>query len=279
MRSWMCRHWHICFFAMSSVSVSKTLLACRNITVFRDGRRALNGLTVSIGLGENTAIVGPNGSGKSTLIKTLMRECYPLDRCDASLTIFGKSQWRLFDLRPMLGIVSPDWLELCSRNITGREAVLSGFFSSTELWPHNQTTSAMQDKADEVLDLLEIQHLAKHRTDQMSSGEIRRIVIGRALVHSPRALILDEPTAALDLRAMRDLREILRKITHSGTMLVLVTHHLPDIIPEINRVVLMKNGQIFRDGPKRKILTSLSLSELFGVPIEVIQRDGYYAAV
>ncbi len=266
-------------FDTVSTLTQETLLDFRNITVLRDGRRALDGLTVSIGLGESTAIVGPNGSGKSTLIKTLMRECYPLDREDASLTIFGKDRWRLFDLRPMLGIVSPDWLELCSRQITGHEAVLSGFFSSTEIWPHNELTPEMQEKADQVMDLLEITHLASHRTDQMSSGEIRRVLIGRALVHEPRALILDEPTAALDLRAVRDFREVLRKITRAGTMLVLVTHHLPDIIPEISRVVLMKNGQVFRDGPKEDVLGSSSLSQLFDMPIEVIQRDGYYSAL
>ncbi len=263
----------------ASNSQPETLLEFRNITVIRAGRRALDGLTVSIGLGENTAIVGPNGSGKSTLIKTLMRECYPLDRDDASLTIFGKDRWRLFDLRPLLGIVSPDWAELCSREITGREALLSGFFSSTEIWPHNEVTPAMLEKADQVLDLLEITHLADHQTDEMSTGELRRVLIGRALVHDPRALVLDEPTAGLDLRAVCEFREILRKITRQGTMLVMVTHHLPDIIPEISRIVLMKEGKLFHDGPKDKVLASPRLSELFGMPIEVVRRDGYYAAV
>ena len=265
--------------AAASGCARETLLDFRNITVLRDGRRALDGLTVSIGLGENTAIVGPNGSGKSTLIKTLMRECHPLDRDGASLTIFGKNRWRLFDLRPMLGIVSPDWTALCSRGITGREAVLSGFFGSAEIWPHNQVTPAMRDKADEVLDLLEIRRLADRRTDRMSSGEARRVLIGRALVHDPRALILDEPSAALDLRAVCELREVLRKIAQAGTMLVLVTHHLPDIIPEIGRVVLMKKGRVFHDGPKDDVLGSTRLAELFGIPIEVVRRDGYYAAV
>ncbi len=267
-------------FPTASDSAPETLLDFRNITVMRAGRRALDGLTVSIGLGENTAIVGPNGSGKSTLIKTLMRECYPLDRDDASLTIFGKDRWRLFDLRPMLGIVSPDWVELCSREISGREALLSGFFSSTEIWPHNEVTAAMREKADEVLELLEITRLADHQTDQMSTGELRRILIGRALVHDPRALILDEPTAGLDLRAVSEFREVLRKITNRGTMIVMVTHHLPDIIPEISRIVLMKGGQVFHDGPKEDVLASPRLlSELFGMPIELVRRDGYYAAV
>ena len=121
-----------------------SLIDFRNITVIRGDKKALDGLTLSIAIGGHVAIVGPNGSGKSTLIKTIMRECYPLVRDDASLTIFGKDRWRLFDLRPLLGIVSPDWVQLCTRDITGREAILSGFFSSTEIWPHNKVTRPME---------------------------------------------------------------------------------------------------------------------------------------
>ncbi len=256
-----------------------SLIDFRNITVIRGDKKALDGLTLSIAVGGHVAIVGPNGSGKSTLIKTIMRECYPLVRDEASLTIFGKDRWRLFDLRPLLGIVSPDWVQLCTRDITGREAILSGFFSSTEIWPHNKVTRRMEEKAGEVLGLLEIERLAGRRTSEMSTGEIRRILIGRALVHDPKALILDEPTASLDLRAVHELREILRKIAWAGTTLVLVTHHLPDIIPEIGRIVLMKDGKVFHDGAKEEILASGPLSELFEMPVEVVRRNGYYSLV
>ena len=255
------------------------LIDFRNITVIRGNKKALDGLTLSIAVGGHVAIVGPNGCGKSTLIKTIMRECYPLVRDDTSLTIFGKDRWRLFDLRPLLGIVSPDWVQLCTREISGREAILSGFFSSTEIWPRNNVTPAMREKAAEVLGLLEIGRLAGCRTSEMSSGEIRRILIGRALVHDPQALILDEPSASLDLRAVHELREIMRKIARAGTTLVLVTHHLPDIIPEIGRIVLMKDGKVFRDGAKSEVLASAPLSQLFEMPLEVVRRDGYFSLV
>ena len=254
-----------------------SLIDFRNITVIRGGKKALDGLTLSIAIGGHVAIVGPNGSGKSTLIKTIMRECYPLVRDDASLTIFGKDRWRLFDLRPLLGIVSPDWVQLCTRDISGHEAILSGFFSSTEIWPHNSVTRSMEEKAREVLELLEIERLSRRQTSEMSTGEIRRILIGRALVHDPKALILDEPTASLDLRAVHELREMMRKIARAGTTLVLVTHHLPDIIPEIKRIVLMKDGKVFHDGAKDEILASPPLSELFEMQVEVVRRDGYFS--
>ena len=247
------------------------------MTVIRGRTRALDCLSLSISLGEHVAIVGPNGCGKSTLIKTIARECHPLVRNgDSTVRILGKERWNIFELRPQLGIVSPDWVSLCTRAITGREAVLSGFFSSTEIWPHNHVTHAMERKADEVMELLEIGHLGDQEMTEMSTGETRRIVIGRALVHDPRALILDEPTASLDLRAVAELREIMRKIAAAGTGIVLVTHHLPDIIPEIDRVILMKAGKIFRDGPKTQMLASEALSELFEMPLEVVEKDACY---
>jgi iron complex transport system ATP-binding protein len=255
------------------------LIEFQNVTLVRGGYKALNAITLRIGLGEHVAIVGPNGSGKSSLIKTIMRECHPLVRNDSSIRILGQERWNIFELRPLLGIVSPDWVQLCTRDITGREAVLTGFFSSTEIWPHNHVTGAMERKAAEVLALLEIEHLAGHEMSRMSSGEARRVLIGRALVHDPKALILDEPTASLDLRAVHEFGLVLRKIAQAGTSIVLVTHHLPDIIPEIGRVILMKDGRIFRDGPKEEILSSAHLSELFRMELEVVKRDGYYAVV
>ena len=262
------------------LSAADSLIEFRNVTVMRGGNKVLDSITLRIGVGEHVAIVGPNGSGKSTLIKTIMRELHPLPRSpDFFIKILGRERWNIFALRPLLGIVSPDWLQLCTRDISGREAVLTGFFSSTEIWPHNHVTPAMERKASEVMDLLEIGHLADHDMSRMSSGEARRVVIGRALVHDPKALILDEPTASLDLRAVHELREILRKVAQAGTSIVLVTHHLPDIIPEIGRVILMKDGRIYRDGPKEEMLDTQALSRFFELPLEVVRRDGYYAVV
>src|SRR5678816_2107932 len=133
----------------------------------------------------------------------------------------------------------------------------------------------IRDSGD-VLNLLEIPHLAERNTNQMSSGEARRILIGRALVHSPKALVLDEPSTSLDLRAMWELRETLRKLATGGIGIVLVTHHLPDIIPEMQRVVLMRAGRIMLDGRTRDVLSAEALGELFGIPVEVLERDGYY---
>ena len=119
-------------------------------------------------------------------------------------------------------------------------------------------------------------HLADRNVDELSSGEARRILIGRALAHNPKALVLDEPTVSLDLHSTHELRAILRKLAQAGTSIIVVTHHLPDLIPEISRVVMVKQGRVLRDGPKREVLTSQFLSELFETPVELVERDGLY---
>jgi iron complex transport system ATP-binding protein len=253
------------------------LIHFENVTVQRDARVVLHEVNLSIGQGEHVAILGPNGSGKSTLIKVISRELYPLLKPEPwSLRILGRDRWHLFDLRNHLGIVSNDWIETCTRDYSGFEIVLSGFFGSVGIWPNHEVTPEMEQKAREVMDVLEIAHLSERNTDEMSSGEARRILIARALVHDPQALILDEPTNSLDLRATYELREIFRKLAANGISFIMVTHHLPDIIPEIERVVLIRDGRVFCDGPKDQVLGPQALSGLFGVPVEVIERNGYY---
>jgi iron complex transport system ATP-binding protein len=237
---------------------------------------ALRNLSLTIGSGEHVAILGPNGCGKSTLIKTITRECYPLARPDSSISILGESLWNVFSLRSMLGIVSNDLMTQCTREITGFEIVLSGFFSSIGIWPNHRVTEKQRRKAADVLRFLEAAHLADKPVEEMSSGEARRMLIGRALVHDPKALLLDEPSTSLDLFAQHELRENIRKLARAGIAIILVTHHLSDIIPEIDRVILMRDGEIADDGAKDEVLTAASLRKLFGVKVELARRDGYY---
>ncbi len=242
----------------------------------RGDRLVLDGLSIRIETGEHVAILGPNGCGKSTLIKTITRECYPLARAGASLTILGREIWNIFELRALLGIVSNDLMSTCTREITCLEAVLSGFFSSIGIQPYHHVTAEMLGKARAVLELLEIPHLADREMTAMSSGEGRRVLIGRALVHDPQALLLDEPSNSLDPHAALELRRLLSKLAQSGIGILMVTHHLPDIIPEIGRVVLLKDGRVFADGDKHDLLTEGRLSELFGLAIHLTRSNGYY---
>jgi iron complex transport system ATP-binding protein len=253
------------------------LIEYQNITVCHNDRTVLNGINLHIDSGEHVAILGPNGAGKSFLIRTITRECYPHSGVpDSYIRILGKENWNVFELRNLLGIVSSDLVAACTRNFTGRQTVLSGFFSSIGVWPHHRVTPEMERKAHQAMELLEIAHLADRKMNEMSTGEARRILLGRALVHDPGALVLDEPSSSLDFHAAVALRKILRKIAGRGTNMIIVTHNLTDVLPEITRVVFLKSGRVFADGPKEKLLTSASLSSLFDIPLEVVKRDGYY---
>ena len=252
------------------------LIELNHVTVQRDERVALHDVTLSIAQGEHVAIIGPNGSGKSTLIKLISRDLYPVLNPGSWMRIMGQERWRLFELRSILGIVSNDWMQLCTCAFSAQEIVLSGFFGSVGVWPYHEVTPAMEQKTREVMEVLEITHLAERNTAELSSGEARRILIARALVHDPRALVLDEPSNSLDLHAAHELREILRKLARSGISILMVTHHLPDIIPEMRRAVLIREGRVFRDGPKEDVLDTPTLRGLFGIDVEVLERGGYY---
>jgi iron complex transport system ATP-binding protein len=226
--------------------------------------------------GERVCILGPNGCGKSTLIKTITRECYPLAREGSSISILGQERWNIFELRSLLGIVSPDLLSSCTTDATGRDVVLSGFFSSTRIFPHHEPQAELVARSNAALERLGIAHLANRSVAQMSSGEAKRTLIARALVHDPHTLLFDEPSNALDIAAQVQLRETMRQLAQSGLGILLVTHHVSEIIPEIERVVFLREGRIVGDGAKEKILTSAALSELFGVPVNVARQDGYF---
>ncbi len=257
-------------------SETPPLLEMQRVHVMRGDKVVLSDFNLRIEVGEHVAILGPNGCGKSTLIKTVARDLYPLARPESAMRIFGKDRWNVFDLRYLLGIVSYDLTAICTRDFTGLETVISGFFSSVGTWPHQHVTAEMRERSEAVLDRIGARHLADRMLTEMSSGEVRRVLIGRALVHDPKALLFDEPSNSLDLHAQHELREILRSLARSGTAILLVTHHLADIIPEIDRVVMLRNGAVVADGVKQDLLTERRLSNLFGVAVSLTDRDGYY---
>jgi len=182
----------------------------------------------------------------------------------------------VFDLRTRLGIVSNDLMLSCTGDASGRDVVLSGFFSSTAIYPNHAVDPHQSERATAALAELKISHLADRAVCEMSSGEARRVLIARALVHKPRALLFDEPCNSLDLAAQQSLRQTMSALANSGTAIILVTHELADIVPEIQRVVLMDRGRVVADGPKEEILEVERLASLFGVRVEMARRDGHY---
>jgi iron complex transport system ATP-binding protein len=248
-------------------------LELRRVNVARGERVVLHDIDLTIRAGEHVAILGPNGCGKSTLILAMTCQIYPIVQPGMVVRIFGRERWDLTELRRRFGVVAEGLMgELPGERTavtTGLDAVIAGFFSASTLWPNLCVTGEMRERAAEALERMEALDLAERLVGEMSAGEKRRILIARALVHRPRQLLLDEPSNALDLAAQRELRETLRRLAREGTGLVLVTHHLGDILPEIERVILMRAGRIVGDGPRRELLTEARMSELFRVPVRI----------
>lgn len=261
------------------------LLDLQHVYVARGQDVVLHDINLEASEGEHLALLGPNGCGKSTLIKTITCECYPLVRPETHVRIFGRERWDLTELKRRMGVVLPELPGRPMLKTTGRDAVLTGFFSSSTLWPNLSVSEAMRRRADEVLEQIDALMLADKLVGEMSAGEQRRIMIGRALAGSSgvegsgsQMLLLDEPSNALDLAAQQDLRGMLRGLAGRGTAILLVTHHISDILPEIERIVLMKDGRIVADGAKAELLTARVLSELFETPVTVEEKDGFYHA-
>jgi iron complex transport system ATP-binding protein len=259
-----------------------------NVNVALGDRVVLKEINLTIGAGEHVAILGPNGCGKSTLIRTMNCEVYPLVQPGMEVSIFGRPRWDVTQLRKHFGVVSdslPGLQSLANRALdsagsttgrqTGTDAVLAGFFSASTLWPNLVVTDEMRERAAEALDRIHATHLARQPIGEMSAGEKRRILIARALVHRPQQLLLDEPSNALDLAAQRNLREAMRGLMQQGVGLILVTHHLGDIPPEIDRIILMQSGQILADGPRAELLTEPRLTALFQTEVRIGEHEGW----
>ena len=258
--------------------IAADFLELENVDVARGERVVLHGVNLRIRAGEHVAILGPNGCGKSTLIMTMTCQLYPMVRPGMRVRIFGRERWDLTELRRHFGVVSagPFGGELPGERTAttrGLDAVIAGFFSASTLWPNLYVTDEMRTRAWEALERMEAAGLSEQAVGTMSAGEKRRILIARALVHRPQQLLLDEPSNALDLAAQRELRDTLRGLAQEGTGLVMVTHNLSDILPEIERIILMSDGRIVGDGAREELLTEARLSDLFHAPVR-IGRDG-----
>jgi iron complex transport system ATP-binding protein len=255
--------------------------------VARGDKIVLQDVTLNIAEGEHLAILGPNGCGKSTLLKTITCELYPLVRPETRVRIMGRERWDLTQLRRKMGVVAAELPGSQTLSTTGFDSILTGFFSSSALWPNLTVTKGMRDWAEDIVVRVGAEQLREKLVGEMSAGQQRRIMIGRAIAGTMsdpseadhvQMLLLDEPSNALDLGAQYDLREMLRGLARQGTAILLITHHIDDVLPEIDRIVMMRDGRVAGDGSKSDLLTEQRLSDLFGRDISLTERDGYFSA-
>lgn len=256
------------------------LIDIRNATIWRGETRVFDNLTLTIERHERVAILGPNGSGKTTLLKTINRELYPVRRDGSWVRILGRERWNVWELRRHIGIVSHDLQQRYRPATTALEVVLSGFLASIGVHGILGERIGAEEigAARDILGELGIAELADTPLSSMSTGQQRRCLLGRALVHRPDTLILDEPTTGLDFAASFDYLARIRALARDGRNIIIVTHHLDEIPPEIGRVVVLDRGTIAADGPKESVLAPELLSRVYGTPIAVAEIDGHYLA-
>ncbi len=246
--------------------------------VFQGARQVFTKLDLRLFYGQQTAILGPNGAGKSTLIKLLTRELYPRVADDSYVKIDGSERVVIWELRQKIGLVSQDLQSGYDGHIRAIDVVLSGLFGSVGIHMHQTPTEAQRQAAAAALEQVGLSQSADAYYAHLSTGQQRRLLLARALIHRPKVLILDEPTNGLDLQGSFALLRIMRELAQQGVSLLLVTHHLGEIIPEISRLILLSDGKLVADGDKSTILTAEHLSALYKTPLALTLADGYYQA-
>ena len=259
------------------------IIQMEHVNVARGNNIVLHDVSFRVEAGEHLAILGPNGCGKSTLLKTATCELYPIVKPETRVRIMGRERWDLTQLKRKMGVVSAELPGRQTLTTTGFDAILTGFFSSSTLWPNLTVTEEMRERARDIVTLVGAEKLVAKPVGEMSAGQRRRVMIGRALAGTAvegdaKMLLLDEPSNALDLAAQRDLREMLRVLAQQGVAILLITHHIADILPELDRIVMMREGRIVGDGSKKELLTEEKLGELFGGEIHLVERAGYFNA-
>lgn len=255
------------------------LVVLHDAVVRREGREILHVDDFTLNQGENIALIGPNGAGKSTFIHLITREVFPLWREHPPVVFKGRELATLEEIKKCLGVVSSTMQSQIAVHLSALEVVYGGIYGSLGIPQRHVMNEEGKRKAREALAFLGVESLADRDVMTLSSGQARRVLIARALVHDPEVLVFDEPTTALDPEGMYYVRKAMRDLVAAGKSIVLVTHYPEDIIPEINRVVMIKDGKLFGDAPKEKALTSECVSELFGVPLRILSQDGYYSLV
>lgn len=252
-----------------------------NVELRYDVTAVLKNVSLRIDEGEHSVILGANGSGKSTLIRLINFELYPSYKDEPfKREILGDERWVVSELRKHLGVVTNDLhtrFAFEGGHLSGFETVLSGFFGTQGLFGHLEVNSEQLEAAGRAMLRLGIEHLREKRLNEMSTGELRKCIVARALVHPVKAILLDEPTVGLDIKAQLDFIEMMRSLANSGTTVILVTHHIEEVFEEIQKAILIKDGTVYVSGEKKEVLNSANLSEIFNTGLEVTHSSGRYS--
>lgn len=257
--------------------MTEPLVDLQAVAVVLDGRKLLGPLSWRIDAGQHWVVVGPNGGGKSTLIRIASLALHP---SEGTVTVLGHQLGKvdIRQLRSRVGVSSASLVDQLRGRLTANEVVRCGLHAALEPWWHDYSDAEMA-RADELLTGVGLEGHGARTFATLSSGERQRALLARSLMAEPDVLILDEPTAGLDLGGRESLVGALDRIaTGGGPATVFVTHHVEDIPTSTTHLLALAEGRPLANGPIDDVLTPALLSELFGVAVELDRRDGRWSA-
>ena len=256
--------------------MERIVLSVSRLRVERSDTVILDGVTWRVRAGEHWAILGANGSGKTSLLSALTAYLPPTNGWIELLgKRYGETDWR--ELRKRIGLVSSSIRQLMADDEPALETVISGKYAMIDYW--GAILPADRRQAVGILKKIECAHLAKRPWGVLSQGERQRLLIGRALMASPSLLVLDEPCAGLDPAAREHFLQFIQRLGRRriAPTLVLVTHHVEEIVPAISHVLVLKSGKVLASGTKESVLTSATFSCAFDAPIQLNTIRGRYS--
>jgi iron complex transport system ATP-binding protein len=238
-----------------------SIIELKNVSMFRGETQILKDITWDIKKGSHWALIGPNGAGKTSLLKIVSGNLWPSSgKVKVLGKEFGKTDLR--ELRKKIGWVSSYLVEKIPANEDILEIVISGKFASFGVY--SEIKEKDRKKALELINLMGGKNIIDRKFTVISQGEKQKVIIARALMAEPLILLLDEPAVGLDMKARDNLLKSISKICkEASTTIIYVTHHIDEIVPEINNVFLLKDGKSFMQGDKKGILNKKNLTKMF----------------
>tara|TARA_Y100001968_G_scaffold296818_1_gene305259 strand:- start:186 stop:998 length:813 start_codon:yes stop_codon:yes gene_type:complete len=248
----------------------------KNINVFIDQKKILSNINIKLNYGENILILGPNGSGKSTFLKLFNRSVYPITSNHSSFKLFNQENINVWDLRRKIGFLFKEMEQRVNNGVNLYDVIISGFSGTFNSRNSKLLTESEKTKINNLINEWELNKIIYNEFNLLSDGQKRRGLLARALVYEPIILVLDEPFCNLDIKSNLILQNNLNKLINQSINLVYVTHNIESILSKTNRVLLIKEGRIVKDGHPSDLINSNQLSKLFNISINVIEHDGYW---
>ena len=257
----------------------KTWASLKNINVYIDQKKILSDININLNYGENILILGPNGSGKSTFLKLLNRSIYPVIFSGSSFKLFNKEDINIWDLRKKIGFLFREMEERVNNGVNLYDLISSGFTGVFNSRYSKLLSEREKTKINNLINEWGLNNIINSNFQSLSDGQKKRALLARAVVYEPNILVLDEPFCNLDLKSNFILNQNLIKLINQSVNIIYVTHNLESILPKTNRVILIKQGKILKDGSPYELINTEILSDLYNIPIKVIEQEGYWRMV